>query len=466
MSATSSQAPSLRLSRWPHLGLGAALAFAAALLTAGCQPAEKKAAAAKPAVVVTEPITADVTDYQDFTGRLDAFKTVDVRPRVSGYITKAPFKEGDPVKEGDPLFLIDDQFYKAQLASADAQIDAAKAQIDVNEASLELARATLNRARAARQAASGLELDQIQAQVVSSAANIKLAHATLGTAKANRKIANLNVEWTNVTAPLTGRVSRRSVDPGNLVNADNTVLTTIVQDDKMYCYFDVDERTYLGLVGTGSPSKGSWLFGLKYPVMMRLATEDDYTHVGTINFLDNRLNGNSGTIRMRGLFENPGGAFKSGLFARVRLPIGAPYKAILIPDEAVQSDQGKKYVYVVTKKTDDKTGAEVDVADYREVFPGQAIHGLRVIKSGLAEGERVVVVGTQRVRRGAPVDPQELPEAQRLKKPDTPLTKLLLGYRPVLEGAPAAAGKRTDEGKDKAANRPRKGGDAEAAGGQ
>jgi membrane fusion protein, multidrug efflux system len=449
------------LARLPRLRSAGAFALLAAALSTGChRPAEKPQL--KPAaVLVTQPITADVTDYQDFTGRLDAFLSVDVRSRVSGYITEAPFKEGDAVEEGDLLFQIDPRPYKAQLASAEAQVKAAEAQISVSEANLENARSAYTRAMRGGASVTGLELDAVRAQQQANEASLNLAKANLGTAKANRDMAELNFEWTEVTAPLSGRISRRNVDPGNLVNADNTVLTTVVQDDKMYLYFDVDERTYLGLVGATS-QKGSWLFGLKYPVMMRLATEDEYTHVGTINFLDNRLNGNSGTIRMRGLFENPGGAFKSGLFARVRLPIGAPYKAVLVPDEALQSDQGRKYVYVVKKKADEKTGKEKLVAEYRPVTPGQAIHGLRVVKDGLAEGETVIVVGTQRVRPGAEVAPEDLPEEKKPKAPPTPLTKLVREYRAVPEGAARA----TAGGKNGAATPKADGGQAEATGGQ
>jgi RND family efflux transporter MFP subunit len=437
--------PSTATARRRHLALGAALALAAALLTAGCHPAPPKPEPKPPAVIVTAAITGEVTDYQDFTGRLDAYLSVDVRSRVSGYIHKADFKEGDEVKKDKPLFQIDPRPYEAQFASAEAKVKAAEAQIGVSEANLESARTTFDRAMRARDAASSLERDQLRAQQDAMGASLTLAKANLGTAKADRDMARLNLEWTSVTSPLNGRVSRRNVDPGNLVKADDTVLTTIVQDDQMYCYFDVDERTYLDLVGTGSPTKGSWLFGLKYPVLMRLASEDDYTHVGTINFLDNRLNGNSGTIRMRGLFENPHGAFKSGLFARVRLPVGAPYKAVLVPDEALVSDQSRKCVYVVEKQLDEKTGEEVEVAKYRPVTPGQAIHGLRVIKKGLSEGERVVVIGTQRVRVGQPVTPTELDKDKQPKAPESRLTKLLLGYRPVLEGAPRAS-----DGKGKA----------------
>jgi RND family efflux transporter MFP subunit len=455
MTGTSSQARSSQHRRWPRLSLGGGLALAAAFLTAGCHRAPPKPQPKPAAVEATDAITGDVTDYQDFTGRLDAFKTVDVRPRVSGYITDAPFKEGDPVKEGDLLFQIDPRPYKAMLDSAVAQVAASKAQINVAQANFEQAESAAIRAVRAGRSATGLELDQTRAQQQSAQASLTLARSNLGSAEANLETAKLNHEWTRVTAPLTGRVSRRNVDPGNLVNADNSILTTVVQDDRMYVYFDVDERTYLGLVGTTS-KKGAWLFGLKYPVMMRLATEDDYTHVGTINFLDNRLNGNSGTIRMRGLFENPGGAFKSGLFARVRLPIGASYKAVLVPDEAVLSDQGRKYVWVVKRQKNPKSGADEEVADYRKVTPGQALQGLRVIKEGLDQGERVIVTGTQRVRQDAPVAATDFkPKPQA---PDSPLTRLLSGYRPLSEDKGTAAG-----GKQPAR---KTGGTTEAGGGE
>src|SRR5205823_1777415 len=218
------------------------------------------------------------------------------------------------------------------------------------------------------------EFDQINA-------SLEKAAATVGSMEAARDRAKLYTDYTRVTAPLTGRISRRNVDPGNLVNADNTVLTTIVTVDPVYAYFDVDERTYLDLVHSGESGHGSWFSALQYPVLMRLANENDYTHSGTINFLDNRVNGNTGTIRMRGVFKNPTGTLKSGLFVRVRLPIGSPYMAYMIPDEAILSDQGRKYVYTL-----DKDNAVV----YSPVTPGQEIGKLRVIKEGLSGGERVI----------------------------------------------------------------------------
>jgi multidrug efflux pump subunit AcrA (membrane-fusion protein) len=189
----------------------------------------------------------------------------------------------------------------------------------------------------------------------------------------------------------------------------------------------VDERTYLDLVGSVSPGQSSWLAGLQFPVLMRLANEDDFARSGVINFIDNRVIATTGTVRMRGVFQNPHGVLKSGLFVRIRLPIGKPYEALLIPDEALQSDQGKKYVWVVNKE---------NKAEYRQVRPGQAIGGLRVIKAaekdkqgkeGLAKTDRVIISGMQRVRKEAELDVkmQDPP-----KPPESPLTRLLASYRP------------------------------------
>jgi RND family efflux transporter MFP subunit len=232
------------------------------------------------------------------------------------------------------------------------------------------------------------------------------------------------VDYTRVIAPQTGRISRRFVDPGNLVNADSTILTTIMSENPMYAYFDVDERTYLNLVESDAPSQNAWMAGLQFPVLMRLANEEEFKRSGIIDFIDNRVNVTTGTVRMRGVFDNPKGVLKSGLFVRIRLPIGKPYAALLIPDEALQSDQGRKYVWVVNKD---------NVVEYRPVKLGQAIHELRVIKApdkgqeaneGLAKGDRVIVSGMQRVRPGMQVQStfQEPP-----KPPDSPLGRLLAG---------------------------------------
>ena len=235
-------------------------------------------------------------------------------------------------------------------------------------------------------------------------AAMEKAAATVGAAKAAKERAELYLTYTRVTAPITGRISRRFVDPGNLINADTTVLTSLVTEDPMFAYFDVDERSYLDLLGSVAPGQRSWYEGLKLPVMMRLANEKDFDKVGFVDFVDNRVVANTGTVRMRGVFVNPGRLLKAGLFVRIRLPIGTAYQAIAIPDEAILSDQERKYVWVVNDK---------NLVEYRSVKLGQSIQDWRVIRApakgkegteGLSTGERVIIIGMQRVRAGMPVD--------------------------------------------------------------
>ncbi len=255
-------------------------------------------------------------------------------------------------------------------------------------------------------------------------ASLEKAYANVGSATAMRDRAAVYLGYTVVRSPLTGRISRRFVDPGNLVKADDTMLTTVVSDDPIYAYFDVDERTYLDLVGEKASAKPSARANeLQVPVLMRLANEADFIHQGRVNFVDNRLNGNTGTIRMRAIFDNPQGIFKAGLFIRCRLPLGQPYKTFLIPDEAIMSDQGRKYVFVVNSDNE---------VVYRPVTLGQTLDGLRAIKlpskgsedkEGIQAGERVVISGMQRVRAGQQV---KLKMQAPPKPPVSPLGKLLV----------------------------------------
>jgi multidrug efflux system membrane fusion protein len=395
--------------------LGPFVAVFTAVLAAGCQHAARPQGAKVVEVIVTKPCTGEVTDYQDFTGRLDALKTVDVRPRVSGYIDEAPFKEGDFVREGELLFQIDPRTYQADLNQAEANLKQAEA-----ERRLQLKNIERGRKLYASGSIGKEEYDQILA-------NHEKAIATVGSTEAMRDRAKLYLGFTHVTAPLSGRVSRRLVDPGNLVNADQTVLTTIVTEDPVYAYFDVDERTYLELATATSSASSAWFSKLSFPVMMRLANEEEFAQVGRVNFLDNRLNANTGTVRMRGVFDNSRGHLKSGLFVRIRLPIGIPYKTLLIPDEALLSDQGRKYVYVVQTEKDDQ-GKEVERVKYRSVTLGQSIQGLRAIKDGLKEGERVIVTGMQRVRPEAVVQTKTKEPPQT---PRSPLTDVLRSKEPV-----------------------------------
>lgn len=388
--------PSLHRVRWVTMpAILLTCLFAAACSQS--QPAKDKSVH----VVVTTPITDDVIDYQDFTGRVEAHDSIDVRARSTGYLTKLCFKDGDRVKEGDVLFEIDPRPYEAQLNQDQADLAKIKAIVTKTEA--------LYR----RSVALSGKVASSQEDIDTQRGDWEVAKAAILQAEAKIRLSQLNLDWTKVTAPISGRISRRFVDPGNLIKADDTVLTTIVADDNVYVYFDVDERSYLDLVGeTSSTAESAPPPKLKLKVMMRLANSEEYTHTGEVDFVDNRVHGNTGTIRMRAVFANPRDTIKAGLFARIRIFVGKPFQAVLIPDEALQSDQGRKFVYIVTTATEKKpdgTEETQDIVEYRPVVLGQAIQGLREIKEakrdkdgkiteGLAKDERVIINGMQRVR--------------------------------------------------------------------
>jgi RND family efflux transporter MFP subunit len=390
---------------------------------AGCDNAPAAKASKKPKVVVTRPITDTVMDYQDFTGRLDAVKSIEIRARVSGYLVEAiqaadfkgnVTKEGDIVKEGDQLFLIDRRPYEADLNQAEANLRLAIADRDLMEKNADRARRLFASKAMARE------------DMETAVAAFEKSAAAVGSAQAARDKSKLYLDYTKVVweqdktdptrPPMTGRISRRFVDPGNMVIADNTVLTSIVTEDPMYAYFDVDERTYLDLLAAGPVSTQSPAnareassAGVKLPVLLRLANETDFDkeRVGYVDFVDNRVIPMTGTVRMRGVIRNPTGQLKAGLFARVRLPIGTAYDAILIPDAAIQNDQERKYVFVVNAKNE---------VEYRSVKLGQAVGDLRVIrpaekgnegKEGLTKDDRVIIEGMQRVRKDSIVEPVE-----------------------------------------------------------
>lgn len=397
MSAGTNQHAPATGRRWSW-GLLAGIPLAAVFLFSGCDSeAPTTHGTKKPKVVVTTPITDRVMDYEDFTGRLDALKTVDIRARAQGFITEAPFKEGDRVKEGDLLFQIDIRPYKADLNQAEANLKLALADREYQVQNAERQQRML--------LSKAASTDDYQKAI----SERDKAIAAVGAYEAARDKARLYLDYTRVIAPVTGRISRRQVDPGNLILADNTVLTTIVTEDPMYGYFDVDERTYLNLLAQIAPGVRSWSEGLSLPVLMSLATENDFKRIGTVNFVDNRVVATTGTVKMRGVFENANGTLKPGMFARFRLPVGAAYDSIIIPDEAIQSDQERKYVWVVNKNNE---------VEYRSVQLGQPIGELRVIrpaakgkegKESLVEGERVIVSGMQRVRKGTQVEVQVQP---------------------------------------------------------
>ncbi|MFL5340178.1 MAG: efflux RND transporter periplasmic adaptor subunit [Gemmataceae bacterium] len=365
----------------------AALLAAAGL--AGCDKAPPAKANKNPRVLVNKPITDTVIDYQDFTGRLDAFNTVEIKAHVSGYVVEAPFKEGDYVKKNQLLFQIDPRPFQADLNQADANLKVAIAERNLQEKGI----ARFKAAQDQGQAVGGLEIE-------TATATFEKARANVGAMEAAKARSQLYLDYTRVLSPVSGRVSRRFIDPGNLINADMTLLTTVVDESQVYAYFDVDERTFLELLTFVGAGNATQIEHLKLPVAMRLANETEYQRVGVVDFVDNRVVATTGTVRMRGLFQNSGGLLKSGLFIRIRLPVGKPYPALLIPDEAVQSDQERKYVWVVNAKNE---------VEYRSVRLGQSLGGLRVIlppekgqegKEGLSPEDRVVVSGMQKVRNG------------------------------------------------------------------
>jgi RND family efflux transporter MFP subunit len=393
-----------------------ALGLLTAVLATGCGHSDATARKVKLIeVVATTPITDEVVDYQDFTGRLSGFKSVDIRARVTGYVKDFLFKEGEIVHEGDLLFQIDPRPFQADLDLAIANVKLAQANRNVHERDAARARQLVG-----KNSISQADYDLAMATVEKDIASVEAMQAA-------RDRAKLYLDWTRVTAPLTGRISRRLVDPGNLITADATILTTLVADDPAYTYFDVDERTYLDLVKSAHAPSGVSATMLQFPVLMRLANEEEYTHAGTVNFIDNQVSATTGTIRMRGVFPNNDGRFRAGLFARIRLPLGSLYRAVLIPDEALMSDQGRKYVYILNAKN--------EIA-YRRVKPGQSIQELRVIKEGMVEGERVLVSGMQRVRPGEQVQVKLQDPPGR---PDAHLGKLLTLRGANLPGKAAAA---------------------------
>ncbi len=369
------------------------LCLLAAALLSGCGQTAPPQSAPSPTVVpVSRPVERTVTDYVDFTGRTDAVEAVGVRARVTGYLVQIAFKEGAEVKKDQLLFEIDPRPYKALL-------DQAKSQVELGKAALKLARAVYQRdlALSERNAISTQELEQSRASMDEAAARVEAA-------KASMEIYTLNLAFTRVTAPISGKTSRYYLTVGNLVTQDQTLLTTIVSLDKMYAYFDVDEPTLLRVrnaINTGKielPKPGA-----DVPVMMGLQGEEGFPHKGTVDFVNNVVNPSTGTIAVRGLFDNPkpptGTRLLSpGMFVRIRLPIGKPHPALLVIDRALGSDQGLKFVYVVDKN---------DKIQYRRVKTGALQEdGLRVIASGLKADDRVVIGALQQVRPHMRIEPE------------------------------------------------------------
>ncbi len=340
------------------------------------------------AIPISKPIVRPVTGFADFTGRTEAIQSVDIRPRSTGYLVEMPFQEGAEVKEGDLLFVIDPRPYKAQLEQAIGQVNLYQAQ-------LKLAKTTLARDvainRMTPNSVSRQQIDQEEAAVEEADARVKAYEK-------NMRVYELNHEFTRVVSPVSGMVSRYYLTLGNLVNQDQTLLTTVVTLDPIYAYFDMDEPTLLRIrksinEGKLQPKRSR---GLEVPVFMGVQGEAGFPHTGKVNFVNNQLNPTTGSILVRGIFPNPkpeGGTrlLSPGMFVRIRLPIGDPHPAVLVIDQAISSDQGIKYVYVVDKE---------DQVKYRRITTGPLQDdGLRVVTEGLKPDEWIVVRGLQQVQQ-------------------------------------------------------------------
>jgi RND family efflux transporter MFP subunit len=365
--------------------------FAPAAALAGCQgqPAEV-APTAPPVVTVSLPLERPVTDYEDFTGRTEAVESVEIRPRVWGYLAKINFKDGAEVQKGDVLFEIDPRPYQADLDQTEAKVHVAEAQLKYAEAEY---KRNMNLRRT--NAVSAEDLERSLAQRDSAKAAVTSGQADVAQKK-------LDLDFTKVIAPISGQASRRQITEGNLVQAGasgSTLLTTIVSTDPVYAYFDIDEQTLLRLQKMVREGKlqSVRMKDAKVPIFLGLANEEGHPHRGFIDFADNTVDPSTGTIRVRGVFDNKERILSPGLFVRIRLPVGDAHKALLVTERALGTDQGQKFLYTVNDKNE---------VVYRPVQVGAVHDGLRVIERGLAPGERVIVNGLQRVRPGVTVDPK------------------------------------------------------------
>lgn len=345
-----------------------------------------------PQVSVAQVISERITEWDEFTGRLEAPESVSLRPRISGYVDSIHFKEGSLVAAGDVLFQIDAKPFKAEVNRLTAELADAKSR-------LKLAQSSYKRANelSSNKAISEELFD-------SRSAELEQAKARLRSVSAALDVAKLNLGYTKVKAPISGRVSSALITKGNLVTAGDTLLTTVVSVDKVYAYFDADEQTYLKYMKLAKEGSRPSSRDVKNPVYLALANDEGYPHEGYVDFVDNQINPSTGTIRGRAVFDNAEGNFIPGMFARLKLVGSASYQGILIDDKAINTDLKNKYVLVIDAENN---------AQYRPVIMGEKLNGLRIIKSGLAAGDKIVVNGLQRVRPGAPTVPSEVPMAEQ-----------------------------------------------------
>jgi len=377
-----------------------ALLATLAILVAGCENAapavNQPAAPPPPEVSVSKPVNREVTDYFEFPGQTAAVGEVEVRARVTGYLVKVNFEDGQEVKKDDVLYEIDPRPYQADLDRAAGELARLNALLD---------KAKVNLARGERLRPSGAisqdEYEQCVAQLAVHKASIQSAEAAVRDTK-------LNLEFTKVISPISGRVSRTRITEGNLIQAgpgEATVLTTVVTTNPIYVYFNIDEPALLQYDRldwrSGRETLPDRIKVLKVPVEIGLGNEKGLSHRGVLDFLDNKVDSSTGTIRARGVFDNKKQYLTPGLFVRVRLPIGKPHRALLVSERAIGTDQGHKFLLAVNKQ---------NVVERRQVRLGALRDGLRVVESGIGQDDWIIVKGLQRVRPGLSVQPRPIAE--------------------------------------------------------
>lgn len=419
------------MDRRKWLGMGLVMLAAAA---PGCGSASSSTSpAAKPPdlVVFDRPITREVLDFESFPGRTEAIFSVEIRARVAGYLNEVFFQDGQLVDKDAVLFQIDARPFQAAL-------DRTKATLEQAEAHAQRLNNEYQRAKVLYDRGLSISREEYDRYAFDHAE----ALAAIGTAKAAHDLAKLDLEFTRVTSPIGGRLGRRLVDPGNLVKADETALTTIVSQDPIYIYFDVHESAMLRIRRLLDEGEIKAENEHQVPVEIALADENDFQHRGLVDFTDNRVDLNTGTLRFRAKLQNSKGLFTPGMFVRVKLPIGDPHPALMVREEALTSDQGQKKVYVLTRAMKegkaaffedkagkpllDRAGAPIPKFTHTLVPLGRIgvlVDGWREVEQGLKPDDLVVVSGLQKLRKDSPVSARPFEADVDGPSPETPPSK-------------------------------------------
>jgi multidrug efflux system membrane fusion protein len=390
---------------------GLVAAFALLALGSGCDQgnstqAQPQPKAAPPAVAVSQPAAREIVEWDEYTGRFDAVETVEMRARVSGHLTEVLFKDGQRVKQGDVLFVIDRRPFERALEQAQAELFAANTKVE--NANLDIIR---GKPLVERKIISDKTFDDRMSIVRDAQAAVKVAEARV-------RSAELDLSFTRIASPITGRISRTLVTAGNWISAGSvsgaTLLTTIVSEDPIYIYFDVSENNYIKYRRLAERGVAAGAAEVGAPVEIGLPDERGFPHKARLDFLDNRLDQGTATLRARAVIANPAGLFSPGLFARVRVTGTAPYAAVLLPDEAIGTDQTNKFIYAV--------GAD-GIVTRRNVKLGPMHEGMRVVREGVAAEDWVIVRGLQRARPGGKVTPQRQMPAPAAAPAGRPIAK-------------------------------------------